>query len=63
MTSNDASINYFGYDKWKKIHRAAYIAETFIFVHLSLQGGNTLIIALAIFTPLIVLQRLRFSPR
>lgn len=56
FTSNDRSIRKLGYNKWKGLHRFVYGAELLVFIHLLLQSP---LIALSIFIPLIVVQRVR----
>lgn len=60
VTSNDSSVKRLGHQAWKKIHNKVYFAEFFVFIHMILQRPNVKILAVSLFIPLFVLQRLRF---
>ncbi len=59
ITSNNFSIQWLGWKKWKSLHRLIYIAEGAVFVHMLLQKGTVLIFGCVIFALLFSIQRLR----
>lgn len=63
LTSNDYSVKRLGIKRWKKIHRFVYIAEYLVCLHLILQGGTELIVAILLFSVLTLLQLIRMRRR
>lgn len=62
LTSNLASQKHLTYPRWKCLHRSVYLAEGAIFLHMALQGSDTVVFAFLIFIPLVLIQRLRIHP-
>lgn len=54
LTSNQYSVKKLGFAKWKKIHKAVYLAEAAIIIHMVLVGQAFW--ATVIFIPLLILQ-------
>ncbi|WP_309387570.1 ferric reductase-like transmembrane domain-containing protein [Cerasicoccus frondis] len=59
LTSNQLSVKLLGYKPWKLLHRLAYFAAAFIFLHRSFGEEIQLFQTIVIFLPLIVLESLR----
>lgn len=57
LTSNQRSVLWLSYPKWKKLHRTVYLAEAAIFLHMVLVGKW--VYALMLFIPLVTFQWLR----
>lgn len=60
ITSNNFSIKKLKGKRWKKLHKLTYLCEILIFLHMALQGGDTLVWAIIGFLPLFVLQMKRW---
>ena len=59
LTSNQISVRILGFNKWKHIHRLAYVAAAAIFLHRSFGEKIQLFQTILIFFPLLVLESLR----
>ena len=61
LTSFNYWIKKLTWTKWKTLHRAVYIAEAAVFLHMVLRGGMVAIWGSLIFIPLLICQRLRLN--
>lgn len=59
LSSNNYSVKKLGFHLWNRLHKAVYLAEGLVFIHMMLQPGKPQILALALFIPLFILQFLR----
>ncbi|WP_309400813.1 ferric reductase-like transmembrane domain-containing protein [Cerasicoccus maritimus] len=59
LTSSNLMVKFFGYKPWKLLHRLAYFAAAFVFLHRSFGEKIQLFQTILIFLPLIVLEALR----
>ncbi len=60
-TSTDWAVRKFGYTRWKRIHRMAYLAALLIFYHQAVQEKTGAVQTVYFFAPLAVLEFARVS--
>lgn len=63
ITSNNYFVNKMQWKNWKNLHRFVYLAESFVFLHMFLQGDGVRLWAFVIFIPLVIFQFLRWQKR
>lgn len=61
LTSNRYSIKKLGGARWKSLHRFVYLAQLGVFSHMAIQGAEVWWWAIALFLPLIIVQRVHLA--